>query len=29
MDSGASNHMTCHGEWFEKMQPLVQMVMWS
>ncbi|MDM1544267.1 hypothetical protein HX075_14120 [Empedobacter sp. 189-2] len=22
MDSGASNHMTCHGEWFEKMQPL-------
>jgi len=21
MDSGASNHMTCHGEWFDKMLP--------
>jgi len=22
INSGALNHMTCHGEWFEKMQPM-------
>ena len=21
MDSGASNHMTCHGEWLDEMLP--------